>query len=164
VCGRTERALMTHTQAQHAALHAARQRQTTQAFRDQYVSRAEIEGTLSQGTRRCMLRRSRSIGLAKTRLQHLLIGAVLNGIRVAAWLVDVPHAQTYRSAFATLAGVPTLERCAEYRFASGILTVGFYTILHQAFVHTALAYCMIKGAPRERNRTCNSNRLISKLW
>ena len=106
-CGRTGRALMIRTQAQHAALHAVRQRQTTHACREQYVIRAGIEGTLSQDTRRCDLQRSRSIGLAKTRLQHLLIGAARNGIRVAAWLADVLHAQTHRSAFATLVGVPT---------------------------------------------------------
>lgn len=98
---------MIRTQAQHEALQAARQRQTTPGFREQYAMRAGIEGTLSHGTRRCDLRRSRYVGLAKTRLQHLLIGAALNFIRVAAWLAEVPHAQTRRSAFATLAGVAT---------------------------------------------------------
>jgi transposase len=51
---------------QYEALQAARQRQTTDAFRRQYAARAGVEGTHSQGTRRCGLRRSRYIGLAKT--------------------------------------------------------------------------------------------------
>jgi transposase len=51
---------------QYEALHAARQHQTTAAFAQQYASRAGIEGTHEQGIRRCGLRQSRYIGLAKT--------------------------------------------------------------------------------------------------
>lgn len=107
-CVRSDRAraLMIRTQAHYAALQAARQRQTTEAFREQYAARAGIEGTISQGTRISDLRRSRYIGAAKTRLLHLLIGAALNFTRVAAWLAEIPHAQTRRSAFARLAGAP----------------------------------------------------------
>ena len=53
-------------QEQYEALHAARQRQTTVAFAQQYASRAGIEGTHAQCIRRCGLRQSRYLGLAKT--------------------------------------------------------------------------------------------------
>lgn len=102
-----ERSLTIRTQRHYEALQAARVRHATPAFRAAYARRAGIEGTISQGTRRSDLRRSRYIGLAKTRLLHVLIGASLNFIRVAAWLAEVPHAQTRRSAFTMLAGVPT---------------------------------------------------------
>ncbi len=102
-----ERALMIRTQEHHEALQAARQRQTTDAFKEQYAARAGIEGTISQGTRISDLRRSRYLGEAKTRLLHFLIGAALNFVRVAAWLAEVPHARTRRSAFTRLAGAST---------------------------------------------------------
>jgi transposase len=78
-------------------------RQQTEAFTQVYARRAGIEGTMAQGTRTGALRRSRSIGLVKTRLMHLLIAAALNFMRVAAWLAEIPRAQTRPSAFAALA-------------------------------------------------------------
>lgn len=100
------RALFIRTQEQHEALQAARRRLTTDIFKEQYAGRAGVEGTISQGIRRCDLRRARYIGLAKTRLQHLLIATALNFIRTAAWLAETSLAQTRRSAFATLAAHP----------------------------------------------------------
>ncbi len=104
-CVRSEcaRTVTIRTQAHYEALQAARERQGTDAFKAQYATRAGIEGTISQGTRISDMRRSRYIGEAKTRLLQLLIGAALNFVRVAAWLADVTHAQTRRSAFARLA-------------------------------------------------------------
>jgi transposase len=87
----------------HEALQAARQRQMTDAFRRQYAARAGIEGTHEQAIRRCGLRRSRYIGLAKTHLQHLLTATAINMVRVTAWLEEIPRANTRRSAFAALA-------------------------------------------------------------
>ncbi len=100
------RALMLRAQAHHEALQAARERQGTELFRTTYKQRAGIEGTISQGTRISDLRRSRYIGAAKTRLLHVLIGAAMNFVRVAAWLAERPRAQTRRSAFAALGPVP----------------------------------------------------------
>jgi transposase len=100
------RALLIRTQEQHEALQAARHRLTTDLFKAQYADRAGVEGTISQGTRRCDLRHARYIGLAKTRLQHLLIATALNFVRMAAWLAEIPLAQTRRSAFAALAAAP----------------------------------------------------------
>ena len=62
------RQLTVRPQAQHEAIQAARQRQQTAAFKAQYAQRAGVEGTHSQAIRRCGLRQSRSIGLAKTHL------------------------------------------------------------------------------------------------
>jgi transposase len=89
-------------QAQYEALQVARKRQNTDTFKDLYAARAGIEGTISQGTRIGDLRRSRYIGLPKTRLHHLLLAAGINLLRVCAWLADVPRSQTRRSAFAVL--------------------------------------------------------------
>lgn len=88
---------------QHEALQAARQRQTTDEFRQHYATRSGVEGSISQGTRRSGLRRSRYIGLAKTHLQHVLTGAGINLARVVAWLQGLPRAQTRTSRFALLA-------------------------------------------------------------
>ena len=89
-------------QEQYEALHAARQRQTTAAFQEQYASRAGIESTHAQGIRRCGLRQSRYIGLAKTHLQHLATAAALNVVRIGEWLAGTPHAPTRCSPFARL--------------------------------------------------------------
>jgi len=87
----------------HEALQVARQQQTTTPFKKAYAARAGVEGTLSQGVRACNLRRSRYIGLAKTRLQHLLAAAAINLSRVGVWLVGRPRAKTRQSTFAALA-------------------------------------------------------------
>jgi transposase len=67
-------------------MQAARQRQQTQEFKEQYKLRAGMEGSLSQGVRRCGLRRSRYVGEAKTRLQELFIATALNIARVSTFL------------------------------------------------------------------------------
>ena len=99
------RALMVRPEPQFTAMMAARQRQTTPDFRKRYATRAGIEGTISQGVHVCGLRRSRYRGLAKTTLGHLVTGAALNFVRLAAWLAEVPRSTTRRSAFAALAPV-----------------------------------------------------------
>ncbi len=48
------------------------------------------------------LRRSRYLGLTKTQLQHLFVAASLNMVRMGAWLMEKPHAQTRRSRFKKL--------------------------------------------------------------
>ncbi len=100
------RALLVRERDQYAALQAARQRQQTDLFKAQYARRAGIEGTISQGVHTGDLRRSRYIGYVKTRLMHLLLGAALNFMRVAAWLAETPRSRTRQSAFAALAGAP----------------------------------------------------------
>jgi len=65
----------------------------TEEFKKAYAKRAGIEGTLSQGVRMGDLRRTRYIGLPKTRLLHLLIATALNVVRIAAWLAEIPLAQ-----------------------------------------------------------------------
>ena len=97
------RSLLIRRQEEFEALQAARQRQTTPEFKEQYKVRAGVEGTHSQGVHRCGLRRTRYRGLAKTALGHLFTAAALNLVRVAAWFDGVPRSQTRRSAFAALA-------------------------------------------------------------
>jgi transposase len=98
-----ERVLRIRRREEYEALQAARRRQVTPEFAARYAARAGIEGTISQGVRRCDLRRARYIGLAKTGLNHQLIGTALNFQRAAVWLAGIPRARTRRSAFAALA-------------------------------------------------------------
>jgi transposase len=51
---------------QYEALQTARKRQTTTEFHQQYAAHSGIEATHEQAVRRCGIRRSRDIGLAKT--------------------------------------------------------------------------------------------------
>jgi len=99
------RMLTIRTQECYEALQAARQRQTTETYQKTYAARAGIEGTISQGVRRGSLRCARYIGLPKTHLQQLLMATAVNLLRVGAWLLDIPRAQTRRSPFAALAPV-----------------------------------------------------------
>ncbi len=89
--------------ADHEALQALRQLQTTPEWKAQYDARAGVEGSLSQGVGRFGLRECRYLGLAKTHLQHLATAAAMNIVRLSAWLEGRPHAPTRTSRFASLA-------------------------------------------------------------
>ena len=71
--------------------------QETAGWQAEYVGRAGVEGTLSQGVRGFGLRRCRYIGLAKARLQHVATAAAINVYRIADWLGGVPRAATRAS-------------------------------------------------------------------
>jgi transposase len=90
-------------QERHEALQAARVEQETSEWKAEYAARAGIEGTLSQGVRGFGLRRSRYMGLAKARLQHVATAAAINVYRLSDWLGGVPRAATRTSRFARLA-------------------------------------------------------------
>lgn len=81
------------------ALLAARQREETEAYKQVYRHRAGIEGTHSQGVRALGLRRSRSIGLAKTHLGHVALAAAVNLIQLMSFLRGEAPEQTRTSAF-----------------------------------------------------------------
>jgi hypothetical protein len=81
------------------ALFAARQRESTDAFKDTYRHRAGIEGTHSRGVRTMGLRRSRSLGLRKTHLGHVAVAAAVNVIQLMSWLRGEAPEQTRTSAF-----------------------------------------------------------------
>ena len=72
-------------QAQHQAIQAAREKQQTPEFKEQYAKRAGVEGTISQGTRTFGLRRCRYRGSAKTGLQNIITAAAINLVRVGDW-------------------------------------------------------------------------------
>jgi transposase len=97
------RSLTLQPQAEHEAIQAARQRQQTQVFADDYADRAGVEGTLSQGVRAFGLRTTRYRGLAKTHLQHVATAAAVNVQRVTDWCDGRPRATTRRSHLARLA-------------------------------------------------------------
>jgi len=65
----------------------------------EYKKRAGIEGTISQGVRAFGLRRSRYLGIVKTHLQDLAIGAAINLVRLGDWFAGLTPEKTRRSAF-----------------------------------------------------------------
>jgi transposase len=99
------RGLTFRPKEQYLALEVARQYQKTDEFKQRYRARAGVEGAISQAVRSFGLRRSRYVGLAKTHLQHVAIGAAMNLTRLAAWLDGVPKARTRHSRFAALAPI-----------------------------------------------------------
>src|SRR5262245_5879006 len=103
------RTLTIRRQQQHQALQAARQREGTKAFQQEYDRRAGIEGTLSRGVRRCRLRRTRYIGLERTHLGHVLTATGLNWLRLGEWLMEIPRARTWRWRFSRLMAGSTLS-------------------------------------------------------
>lgn len=52
--------------------------------------------------RRSDLRQARYIGLARTRLQHILTAIALNLVRTVEWVEEIPLAKTRQSRFAAL--------------------------------------------------------------
>jgi transposase len=106
----TGRVLHVRPQAAHQALQARRDEQQTAEFRQEYATRAGIEGTLSQGVRRMGLRRARYDGLQKTQLQHVLTAVAINVVRIDVVLTESPPAQRYQASFAALASHPLLQR------------------------------------------------------
>jgi transposase len=99
----TGRTLTLYPKEIHEAQLAARDRQETEAFKQIYRKRAGIEGTISQGVRKMGLRKSRYIGLSRTRLQHLATAAGINLFRVVDWLIGERPIETPVPAFVVLA-------------------------------------------------------------
>jgi transposase len=89
----------THFEAQQNA----RLRQQTTQFKEMCAIRAGVEGTISQVTCALGARRSRYRGMAKTHLQHLVVAAAINLLRVIDWLNEVPRSTNPKSHFARLA-------------------------------------------------------------
>ena len=97
------RGLTLQPRAEHEAIQAARQRQRTAEFEQEYARRAGMEGTLSPGGRAFGLRHARYHGLAQTHLQHVATATAVNLSRITDWLNDCPRATTRFSRFAALA-------------------------------------------------------------
>ena len=97
--GTTRRTLTLHPKEQMQALLAARERESTDAFKDTYRHRAGIEGTHSQSVRAMGLRRSRYIGLRKTHLGHVAVATAITLIQLMSWLRGEAPEQTRTSAF-----------------------------------------------------------------
>ncbi|MDQ2905603.1 MAG: transposase [Chloroflexota bacterium] len=96
------RILAVRTQAEFEVLQSAREFQQTEAFQARYGQRSGIEGTHSQGVRSLGLRRTRSIGLTKTSLQHVFTAAAIDLMRFDAFLEGKTAAKTRTSRFAAL--------------------------------------------------------------
>jgi transposase len=99
---RGPRELTLYPREAHLALQAARIHQESPDFKERYDKRAGVEGTISQTVCALNMRRSRSIGLAKTHLQDVLTATAINLLRVGTWLEEIPRAKTRHSPFAAL--------------------------------------------------------------
>jgi transposase len=84
-------------------MERARQRETTDEFKQLYAQRAGVEGTISQSVRRLDLRHCRYRGTAKSHLQHLATAAAMNILRLDDWFCGVEPAKTRITHFARLA-------------------------------------------------------------
>jgi transposase len=96
------RSIGLQTREQFEALQSARKRQITAEFSQQYAARSGIEATHEQALRRCGLRQSRYIGLAKTHLQHLITATAVNLVRLSDWYAGLSPAPTRHSRFSSL--------------------------------------------------------------
>jgi transposase len=96
------RTLTIRPQPQYQALQTARQREATPAFQVEYARRAGIEGTISRETRSMRLRRTRSIGLRRAHLGHILAAVGLNALRLGEWFLETARAKTRITPFARL--------------------------------------------------------------
>jgi transposase len=96
------RTLTIRPRDQYLALQAARARQGTEEFKEEYATRSGIEGTLSQGIRAFEMRRSRYFGARKTHLQNVLVATAMNVVRASMWLAETPRAKPRQSAFMRL--------------------------------------------------------------
>jgi transposase len=96
------RARTIRPQEEYQALRSARQREGTPEFATTDAKRAGSEGTISRGIRTGEMRRTASVGRAKTHLGHLLTGVALNFRRLGEWFMEVPAAKTRCSSFAAL--------------------------------------------------------------
>jgi len=96
------RSMAVRPQPQYQALQQRRAFEESAEYAQEYARRAGGEGTISQGTRRGGLRRSRYVGLAKTHLGHGLTAAALNFGRTADWLAGARRAHTRPWRFAVL--------------------------------------------------------------
>jgi hypothetical protein len=85
------------------ALQARRAEQETDARKARYATRAGAEGTIARAVHRVGARRARYRGLPRARLRTILAAAVLNLIRLDAWLAGTPLATTRTSHFSQLA-------------------------------------------------------------
>ena len=90
------------TREYHEALEKMRARQITEAFRESYAARADLESTHAKAIRRSGVRRTRYRGLAKTRLQHVIAAVAINLLPIASWVSGTPLAKTRCSHFAAL--------------------------------------------------------------
>ena len=90
----------------HEYIRRARERQETPEFRQMYKQRAGVEGTVSVTVRQHGMRRSRYIGLAKTRLQALFTAMAVNLKQSARWLMGIFPASTRSSPLVCIAPQP----------------------------------------------------------
>jgi transposase len=83
-------------------LKLAREREQTEAFKEEYKRRAGVEGTIAQAVNAMGARHNRYRGLARTHLQHIATASAINLRRIAAWLMGDRPGATRVSPFAAL--------------------------------------------------------------
>ena len=96
------RSLSVRRQEAHFALVAARQREQTEEFKQEYARRAGVEGVHAQGVRTMGLRRSRYVGEPRTHLQHVVTATAMNVCRLYDWVEGSSPHTTPLSQFARL--------------------------------------------------------------
>ncbi|MFI7643355.1 IS1182 family transposase [Nonomuraea sp. NPDC049400] len=96
------RQLTIRPRQEHQVLQQIRVDQATDEWQMRYAVRSGVEGTIHQAVATTGARRTRYIGLAKTRLAHVFTAAAINMIRLDAWWTAAPLARTRISHLAAL--------------------------------------------------------------
>ncbi|MFE3649169.1 transposase [Streptomyces sp. NPDC059101] len=99
---RSGRQLTIRPQEQDAALERVRAEQGTEEWKTRYAIRSGVEATIHQAVATTGARRTRYIGLPKTRLGNIFTAAAINLIRLDAWWSGKPLAPTRTSHLAAL--------------------------------------------------------------
>lgn len=84
-------------------LKQARQREQTEAFKEEYKRRAGVEGTIAQAVNSMGARHNRYRGISCTHLQHIATASAINLRRIAARLMGDRPGATRISPFAAVA-------------------------------------------------------------
>jgi DDE family transposase len=84
------RGLTLHPREEYQALQHRRAEQDTEPWRQRCAARAGVEGTIAQAVNACDARRTRYKGLPKVRVEHILLAAAINLIRLDAWWTGTP--------------------------------------------------------------------------
>ena len=111
---------------------AAREREKTRDFKQEYAQRAGIEGTLSRGIRTCGLRCSRYVGHTKVHLGNVLTATALNLLRIGEWLLVIGYCVSCHSDLALCSADSSTSMTArirqQYRFWWSLLAAAIGTM------------------------------------
>jgi hypothetical protein len=98
----------------------------TRQFPATYKARAGVEGTIAQAACSCPVRYARYVGEQPTHLQHLMVAAAINLVRILRWLAGEPKTATRPSALALLYQPVIQDLYAHFATSINLLKTQFH--------------------------------------